>query len=572
MGYLGSEHALLQKNQILKMNSWIRDLSIRAKIIGLLTTIGVVTALFMLIYFPQNARNMGEEILVEKSRNTTEVISQIIAYPVEVRFIDDGQQIRDTFSPFEATDDRVGIYNAVVFDEQGERIHGVGENHEELELDGEITDVQWGYNDDLLEFAAPIYSPDIEDEVIGILKVSFLTEFLDENVSAIFSWTIFLSVIALLVFVVVGYFFAESLNRPIIRSVNVLRDSSQSITEGSEQVASSSQDMADGASQQASSLEETSASLEELSSMTKRNSESSQEANKLSEEAQKSATEGNEAMQRMNKQMDELKSSNDETSKIIKNIDEIAFQTNLLALNAAVEAARAGQAGLGFAVVAEEVRRLALRTSEAAKETEEIIERARKASEDGVGIAGEVGSFLQEIDEKSKKVNELVSEISSASIEQSQGLDQINRAMGHVDSVTQKNAAGAEENASAASNMKSESEHLEHIVHELETLVKGANQSDGDTSRIIDSDEASYGRKRNYQSDQGDQSTGNTGQQTAAKGAGTSANQQQHKSENASQSTDQGQQANQSQNKGSQNKQDPNNIFPMDDDDFEDFK
>ncbi len=547
------------------MNSWIRDLSIRAKIIGLLTVIGVITALFMMIYFPQNARTMGEEILVEKSRNTTEVISQIIAYPVEVRFIDDGQQIRDTFSPFEATDDRVGIYNAVVFDEEGERIHGVGENNEDISVGGEVTQVEWGYQDDLLEFSAPIYSPDVEDEIIGILTVSFLTDFLDENAASIFTWTIFLSVIALMVFVVVGYFFAESLNRPIIRSVNVLRDSSQSITDGSEQVASSSQDMADGASQQASSLEETSASLEELSSMTKRNSESSQEANKLSEEAQKSASEGNEAMERMNQQMDELKSSNDETSKIIKNIDEIAFQTNLLALNAAVEAARAGQAGLGFAVVAEEVRRLALRTSEAAKETEEIIERARKASDDGVGIAGEVGSFLQDIDEKSKKVNELVSEISAASIEQSQGLDQINRAMGHVDSVTQKNAAGAEENASAASNMKSESEHLEHIVYELETLVKGNGESsNGESARMFDSDESAYGSSNRTQSQGASaESTSNGGNSNKAKSTGKADSES---TSGKSQNTNSGQQG-----KDAKGNQDPNNFFPMDDD-FEDFK
>lgn len=461
------------------MNFSLKELSTRAQIILLITVMGLAIALFMFIYFPINAKNLGQEILVESSRNQTEVLAEILIQPLAVRIMDDGNQIRDILRTFEDGDDRVGVYNVVIFDERGVRIHGVGPRNEDVLFDELPKTIVYRVINGMYEFTAPIYDYSITDEVVGAIKITYRTEFLDDNVRAIRMFTLLLSVIALGGFIIISYWFAERLNRPILESIGTLQDSSNSIQEAADQVAASSQDMADGASQQASSLEQTSASLEELSSMTRRNSESAQLANKLSEEAQVSASKGNESMRRLNQQMDELKKSNDETSKIIKAIDEIAFQTNLLALNAAVEAARAGQAGLGFAVVAEEVRRLALRTSDAAKETEAIIERSRQASTGGLSIAVEVGNFLEEIDVKAQKVNELVSEITAASLEQSQGLEQINRAMGHVDGVTQKNAAGAEENASAASNLKAESEHLQVIVESLNSLVRGGSASIG---------------------------------------------------------------------------------------------
>lgn len=205
--------------------------------------------------------------------------------------------------------------------------------------------------------------------------------------------------------------------------------------------------------------------------MTRQNAETAEEANKLADQNKTAAEEGNAAMMQLRAAMNQLKVSTDETSKIIKAIDEIAFQTNLLALNAAVEAARAGEAGLGFAVVADEVRRLALRTSEAAKETEVIIEEKSHATNEGVNLVEDVAKMLEYITTKSINVNELISEITTASFEQSQGLEQISRAMNDVDSVTQKNAAGAEQNAVAAANLRSEAHQLQGIVESLTRLL-----------------------------------------------------------------------------------------------------
>lgn len=449
------------------------NLSLRARIIAIFVGTGVLISLFMAIYFPSASSSKGKDILIESSQNTTNAIAKQLAGAVDSRFLDDGAMVKDALTNFDNENLDDGVYNIAVFDENFQQIYSVGPNSESLKVENVKEEITYEEVGNFLVFTAPIYST-VDNSLSSWVKISFSEETLNEAASSILFTTIIISVIALFAYIILGYWFASSINSPIIQNNSKLQDAAKSISDASEQVAASSQDMADGASQQASSLEETSASLEELSSMTKRNAESAQQANQLSEEARKAASKGNNAMVQMNESMSELKNSTDETSKIIKAIDEIAFQTNLLALNAAVEAARAGQAGLGFAVVAEEVRRLALRTSDAAKETESIIERSRVAANGGVNVAGQVGEILAEIDQKTQKVNELVSEITAASLEQAQGLEQINRAMGHVDSVTQKNAAGAEENSSAAANLKSESAQLIEIVEQLTTMVNGS--------------------------------------------------------------------------------------------------
>jgi methyl-accepting chemotaxis protein len=169
-------------------------------------------------------------------------------------------------------------------------------------------------------------------------------------------------------------------------------------------------------------------------------------------------------MNRMSSAINKIKTSSDSTAKIVKTIDEIAFQTNLLALNAAVEAARAGDAGRGFAVVAEEVRNLAMRSAEAAKNTANLIEEAVKNSENGVAINAEVLNNFQEITEKANKVSQVVAEIAAASEQQDLGINQVNKAVEQLNMLTQQNAANAEESASAAQEMSSQSEEMRSMV------------------------------------------------------------------------------------------------------------
>ena len=230
------------------------------------------------------------------------------------------------------------------------------------------------------------------------------------------------------------------------------------------QIASSSQVVADGASQQASSLEETSSALESMSAMSKRTSDNAVQANALAQTAKKAAMSGTSAVEQMSVAMTKIKSSAEGTSQIIRDINEIAFQTNLLALNAAVEAARAGEAGRAFAVVAEEVRSLALRSKEAAMKTEELIKESVRQAGEGEVTSQKMAGKLTEILEGIEKVSGIVNEISASAKEQSAGVDRINRAVADMNKVTQQNAANSEESSSAAVELSSQAEEVAAMV------------------------------------------------------------------------------------------------------------
>ncbi|MHC4662721.1 MAG: methyl-accepting chemotaxis protein [Planctomycetota bacterium] len=272
--------------------------------------------------------------------------------------------------------------------------------------------------------------------------------------------------------------FRDNLNLAVENLDGALMQVSQAVeqvTSASNQIASGSQALAEGSNEQASSLEEVSSSLEEMAAMTKQNADNANQAKTLAGTARGSAEQGNEAMNRMTDAIDKIKGSANQTAKIIKTIDEIAFQTNLLALNAAVEAARAGEAGKGFAVVAEEVRNLAMRSADAAKNTADLIEESVKNSEGGVRITEDVAKTLGEIVDSATKVNDLVAEIAAASSEQAQGIDQVNTAVAQMNKVTQQNAANSEESASAAEELNSQAEELAGMVGTFSLSGNGGN-------------------------------------------------------------------------------------------------
>ncbi len=277
---------------------------------------------------------------------------------------------------------------------------------------------------------------------------------------------------------VVGIAFAaftvRAIKQVLKRATSELSAGADHTAAAAVQVSSSSQSLAEGASEQAASLEETSASLEEISSMTKRNAESATQAKDLSAQTRQAAETGAASMAEMKTAMDAIKDSSANIAKIVKTIDEIAFQTNILALNAAVEAARAGEAGAGFAVVAEEVRNLAQRSAQSAKETATRIEDSVARSEHGVIISAKVVESFDEIVTKARKVDDLIAGIATASNEQNEGITQVTTAVSQMDKVTQSSAANAEETASASEELSAQAEMMRESVSTLHQLVDGA--------------------------------------------------------------------------------------------------
>jgi methyl-accepting chemotaxis protein len=306
-----------------------------------------------------------------------------------------------------------------------------------------------------------------------------------QNVSSALKTFIIILATAIGLSLLTSIFISRRVTSPIDKVIEGLTNSSQQVALASAEVSSASQSLADGASKQAAGLQETSASIEEMASMTKQNADNAHQANVLMGETSAIVDQANQSMTELNASMKEISIASEQTVKIIKTIDEIAFQTNLLALNAAVEAARAGEAGAGFAVVAGEVRNLAMRAAEAAKNTASLLEGTVKKIKSGSDMVSKTNEDFGKVAVGAKKVGGLVGEIAAASREQAQGIEQINIAIAEMDRVVQQNSSNAEESAKASEGMNVEAEQMKNFVDHLVALVGGSGKGNAGSSTRI---------------------------------------------------------------------------------------
>jgi methyl-accepting chemotaxis protein/methyl-accepting chemotaxis protein-1 (serine sensor receptor) len=284
----------------------------------------------------------------------------------------------------------------------------------------------------------------------------------------------------------VGFAFVIRQITALLRiSVVELAESAVQVSSAAGQVSSSSQSLAQGSSEQAATIEETSSVSTEINSMAQRNTENSHSTAGLVTRSQDGFARTNQSLAEMVGAMDGINASSQKISKIIKVIDEISFQTNILALNAAVEAARAGEAGMGFAVVADEVRNLAQRCAQAAKDTSNLIEESIERANGGKIKLDEVAVAVRAITQESTKIKVLVDEINLGSVEQSRGIDQITRSIAQLETLTQSNAANAEESAAAASQLNAQAEAMKATVQSLRVMVEGQSNNFGATAAMV---------------------------------------------------------------------------------------
>jgi methyl-accepting chemotaxis protein len=266
-------------------------------------------------------------------------------------------------------------------------------------------------------------------------------------------------------------FLARTISRLLLKVATDMSGEAAQVAAASSQILSTSLTLADGASHQAAAVEEISATMVEVTAMTRQDADNAQAAEVLCREANQVLGEADSSMKKLTASMDEISKASTETHKIVKTIDEIAFQTNLLALNAAVEAARAGEAGAGFAVVANEVRSLAMRATEAAKNTSDLIEGTVQKIKAGSVLVAETNNSFLAVSQTIGKMNVTVSEIAGSTKEQAIAIGQVNNAITQVDSVTQQNAATAEETASASEELNTQVKDMRASVEGLLAMV-----------------------------------------------------------------------------------------------------
>jgi len=323
--------------------------------------------------------------------------------------------------------------------------------------------------DDVISSYSPTNIPYLKWAIIADTDKRVAFTYLDSMKTSVI--IIFLISIALIV--AISLFIAGSISLPIQRVIKSIRESSDNLSHAAEKFEKTSQVLDSSTAQQAASLEQTSASLENVSEIVIKNADNTKQANQMTEHTSMVTFTGLNNMEKAINSIRNIKTASDETADIINKIEEIAFQTNLLSVNASIEASRAGEAGRGFAAVAEEIRRLAEKSSEAAKTTSKRILEVQKNVESGVSVSDEIKKNLDEIGRSFTSLSSLISLVAGASEQQAGEIEQIHASMEEMERVTENISSNANDTLSESSHLLTQSNHLKETVKTLAKVVGG---------------------------------------------------------------------------------------------------
>ncbi len=426
---------------------------------------------FIVLILPLRVQRLTADIMkaTAGSQVIVDLLSENLAIGMKAMFLDDGQTIDETLGMLRIGQAGNPIRAVTVFDPSLGFVRGNEGRREAAEGYGAVEEPL--YRDTETEMA--IFAPLGEAAMpVGFVEIIFTKAHVRKRTDT------FITLVSGVGIAIIGLGFLAGLL--MVRSVvRVVKNASTQVSDGAAQVAkaagemySVSESLAGRSAEHTRSVQQTAASLQEMSDMTDRTAQSAKEADAIMAEVREVVRNAGATMGRLADSMGEIRGASSETSRIIKTIDEIAFQTNLLSLNASVEAARAGEAGAGFTVVAEEVRKLAQRCAEAARNTSELIRKTTDRVKEGDGLVTETGDAFSRVEEGAGRIGELVTGIASASDHHAGGIRRVKGAAQEAAEITGKNAEDAEAFAAASRRLKEQSTRMERLVHTLGRLVE----------------------------------------------------------------------------------------------------